>query len=85
MPVFASIADIFGRYWAMQIGIFCFMAGSAISTAANSMPVLLVGRGVAGVGAAALVIVRRFSMKADTKLNPVFHRSSESSWQILPA
>jgi MFS family permease len=63
LPVFASIADIFGRYWAMQIGVICFMVGSAISTGANSMPVLLIGRGVAGIGAAALLTVRRFSME----------------------
>ena len=35
-----------------------FHGGSAISTGANSMPVLLIGRGVAGVGAAALLSVR---------------------------
>lgn len=85
LPVFASLADIFGRYWAMQIGILCFMVGSAISTAANSMPVLLIGRGVAGIGAAALLTVRRFSMINETTLNPVCYRSSESFWQIPPA
>ena len=47
----------------MQIGVFCFMVGSAISTGANSMPVLLVGRGVAGIGAAALLTVRHVSIK----------------------
>ena len=68
----------------MQIGVFCFMVGSAISTGANSMIVLLVGRGVAGIGAAALLTVRQFSMKTETSLNPIFYRSSESFWQILP-
>lgn len=62
------------------------MVGSAISTAANSMPVLLIGRGVAGIGAAALITVRRFSMINEAALNPVCHnRSSESSWQTPPA
>jgi len=69
----------------MQIGVLCFMVGSAISTGANSMTVLLVGRGVAGVGAAALLTVRRCSMRIEATLNPLFYRSSESFWQILPA
>ncbi|SRR5258708_2396389 len=41
-----------------QAGLIIFMIGSALSTAAQSMPMLLVGRGISGVGAAALLTVR---------------------------
>jgi hypothetical protein len=60
LPIFASLADIFGRYWAMQLSVFFFIVGSAISTGANSMPTLLAGRGIAGIGAAGLLGVSVF-------------------------
>src|SRR5258708_2011613 len=41
-----------------QAGLIIFTIGSALSTAAQSMPMLLVGRGISGVGAAALLTVR---------------------------
>lgn len=57
LPIFASLADVFGRYWAMQASVAFFIIGSAISTGANSMELLLVGRGIAGIGAAGLITV----------------------------
>jgi MFS family permease len=57
IPIFASLADIFGRYWGMQASVFVFLVGSAMSTGASSMTVLLVGRGIAGIGAAGLLAV----------------------------
>jgi hypothetical protein len=58
LPLFASLADVYGRYWAMQSSVVFFIIGSAISTGANSMTTLLVGRGIAGIGAAGLLTVR---------------------------
>ncbi|KAF8178201.1 major facilitator superfamily domain-containing protein [Mycena galopus ATCC 62051] len=55
LPVFAQLADIFGRHATLQLALFLFMIGSAISTGAVSMIMLLVGRGLAGVGAAGLL------------------------------
>ena len=60
LPPFASIADIFGRHWAMQLGLFFFMVGSAISTGSHNMPTMLVGRGIAGIGSAGMMAVRIF-------------------------
>lgn len=57
LPLFASFADVFGRYIALQISLFLFMLGSAISTGAHNMPTMLAGRGVAGAGAAGLLAV----------------------------
>lgn len=58
LPLFASIADVFGRHLALQISLFFFMVGSAISTGSHNMPTMLAGRGVAGAGAAGLLAVR---------------------------
>jgi MFS family permease len=57
LPIFASLADIFGRYWTMQISIVIFLVGSALSTGATSMAMVLLGRGISGVGAAGLLAV----------------------------
>ena len=57
LPPFASIADIFGRHWALQLALMFFMVGSAISTGAHNMATMLAGRGVAGIGAAGLMAV----------------------------
>ena len=63
LPLFASVADVFGRYWAMQVSLILFIIGSALSTAAQDMPMMLAGRGIAGVGAAGLLtVLPRYSL-----------------------
>lgn len=57
LPIFASFADVFGRHSAMQLSLVFFLVGSAISTGASEMIAMLVGRGVAGIGAAGLLTV----------------------------
>lgn len=55
LPLFASLADIFGRHWTLQIALLLFLAGSAVSTGSHNMPTMLAGRGIAGIGAAGLL------------------------------
>ena len=62
LPPFASVADIFGRHWALQLALFFFIVGSAVSTGSQNMATMLVGRGIAGIGAAGLLAVRAFLM-----------------------
>ncbi|KAG8844465.1 hypothetical protein FRB91_002608 [Serendipita sp. 411] len=69
LPIGASLADVFGRYITMQFFLFLFLVGSAISTGANNMPALLVGRGLAGVGSAGLLGVVRIIMADSTSLD----------------
>ncbi|PVF97525.1 MFS general substrate transporter [Serendipita vermifera] len=69
LPIFASLADVFGRYWAMQVSVVIFMVGSAFSTGANSMALLLVGRGIAGVGAAGLLAIVRIILSDSESLD----------------
>jgi MFS family permease len=64
LPMFASLADIFGRHWALQISLFFFIVGSAISTGAENMIMMIMGRGIAGVGAAGLTSVIRPRQKS---------------------
>lgn len=60
LPLFASLADIWGRHWALQLSLLLFGVGSAISTGAQSMITMLAGRGVAGIGAGGMMAVRNF-------------------------
>ena len=61
LPLFASIADIYGRHFGLQLSLLFFLIGSAISTGAMNMPMILAGRGIAGIGAAGLLTVRLLS------------------------
>ncbi|PVG04257.1 MFS general substrate transporter [Serendipita vermifera] len=69
LPIFASLADVFGRYWAMQSSIIIFLIGSALSTGATSMAIVLLGRGIAGVGAAGLLTVIRILLSDSQSLD----------------
>ncbi|KAF8058199.1 MFS general substrate transporter, partial [Lyophyllum atratum] len=50
IPLSGNLAQIFGRRPVIQFGIIVFAAGSAISGAAPTMVVLIVGRAIQGVG-----------------------------------
>ncbi|KZV65617.1 MFS general substrate transporter [Peniophora sp. CONT] len=65
LPLYASVADVYGRHFALQSSLFLFLIGSAICTGAMSMPTLLVGRGISGVGAAGMLTLPRIIL-ADT-------------------
>ena len=59
LPLFASVADIYGRHFAMQSSLVFFIFGSALSTGAHNMEMMLAGRAIAGIGAAGLLTVSR--------------------------
>jgi MFS family permease len=59
LPFFATLADMYGRHAALQVSLVFFLVGSAISTGGQSMPMVLAGRGIAGIGAAGLTTVIR--------------------------
>ncbi|KAI0070022.1 MFS general substrate transporter [Panus rudis PR-1116 ss-1] len=75
LPLFASIADVFGRHWTLQIALLFFMVGSAISTGSQNMPTMLAGRGVAGVGAAGLLASVRIILTDSSSLD-------DNNWQM---
>jgi MFS family permease len=58
LPVYAALADAFGRHWALQTSLVWFLFGSALSTGAKNMEMMLAGRGIAGIGAAGSLSVR---------------------------
>ena len=54
VPVYGRLADQFGRKPLMYAGIALFLLGSILCGAAWSMPVLIVARGLQGLGAGAV-------------------------------
>ncbi|KAF9542391.1 hypothetical protein EC957_001967 [Mortierella hygrophila] len=54
-PLYGKVSDIFGRKGTILFANVIFMVGSAIAGWAKSMTVLIIGRGVAGVGAGGLM------------------------------
>ncbi|KAI0093053.1 major facilitator superfamily domain-containing protein [Irpex rosettiformis] len=69
LPPFASIADVFGRHCALQLALILFAVGSAISTGAQNMAMMLAGRGIAGMGAAGLLAVVRIILTDSKSLD----------------
>jgi MFS family permease len=55
VPVYGQLADILGRHVAMHSAIFIFLIGSAICTGAQSYGMLLVGRGISGIGGPSVI------------------------------
>ncbi|KAI9324207.1 major facilitator superfamily domain-containing protein [Zopfochytrium polystomum] len=57
VPSYGQLADIFGRKPTFLFAIAVFEVGSAICSAAGSMPMLITGRAVAGIGGSRIFLV----------------------------
>ncbi|MBB6734880.1 MDR family MFS transporter [Cohnella zeiphila] len=55
MPILGKLADLFGRKRVYLTCVGLFIAGSIVGGLAQSMPMLLVGRGIQGIGAGGLM------------------------------
>lgn len=69
LPFFAAVADVYGRHFGLQISLVFFLVGSALSTGAVNIIMVLAGRGIAGVGAAGLLTIVRTILSDTTSLN----------------
>ncbi|KAF9898262.1 hypothetical protein BX616_004271 [Lobosporangium transversale] len=54
-PLYGKFSDIFGRKTTMLFANIVFLVGSAISGWATSMAMLIIGRGISGIGAGGLM------------------------------
>ncbi len=54
-PLYGKLSDIYGRRGMMLVALGIFMAGSAASAAAPSMLMLILGRGLQGIGGGGIV------------------------------
>jgi EmrB/QacA subfamily drug resistance transporter len=56
MPIYGRLGDLIGRRVLLLSGIAIFMAGSFVAGAAQDMTMLIIGRGVQGLGGGGLMI-----------------------------
>ncbi|MCP4615878.1 MAG: MFS transporter [Bradyrhizobium sp.] len=56
-PVFGTLSDIYGRRVMVIISLSLFMAGSVVCALAPSLPVLIIGRGLQGLGGGGIMPV----------------------------
>jgi EmrB/QacA subfamily drug resistance transporter len=54
-PLYGKLSDIYGRRRMMLVALGVFMAGSAVSAAASSMLILILGRALQGFGGGGIV------------------------------
>jgi MFS family permease len=54
-PLYGKLSDVYGRRGMMLVALGVFMAGSAASAAAPSMIMLILGRGLQGIGGGGIV------------------------------
>ncbi|KAI6041573.1 MFS general substrate transporter [Pisolithus marmoratus] len=69
LPFFAAVADVYGRHLGLQVSLLFFLVGSALSTGAVNITMVLAGRGIAGVGAAGLLTIVRTILSDTTSLD----------------
>ena len=75
VPIYGKLSDIFGRKPIFLIGVFLFLAGSALSGASQSMTQLILFRGFQGIGAGALMPI------AMTVVGDLFSPRERGRWQ----
>jgi EmrB/QacA subfamily drug resistance transporter len=49
-PLWGKLSDLKGRRWTFQVAIVWFLVASALTGAAQTMPQLIIGRGLQGIG-----------------------------------
>lgn len=67
-PMMGGLADVLGRRNALIIAVVLFMVGSVISAVAHTMLVLVIGRGVQGIGGGGVQAIAEIVMSDLTSL-----------------
>lgn len=79
VPFFGQLADVFGRYFALQFAVVVMTVGGVLCAAAPVWPVLILGRALQGVGTAGMatcsliVLADKVSLKEQAFNTSIFH------------
>jgi len=92
IPIWGQLADVFGRYAALQSSLLMVVLGSTLCSAApvTAFPMLLVGRALQGIGCAGLLIVTKViladkvSLEENAKNNTIFTIVAGSGYGFGP-
>ncbi|EEP81793.1 conserved hypothetical protein [Uncinocarpus reesii 1704] len=55
IPAFGQLADVFGRHFVLQLAMFLMLIGSVLCAAAQTWPMLLLGRALQGTSSAGIM------------------------------
>jgi len=55
VPLYGKVSDLYGRKVVLQFAIVTFLIGSVLAGAAQNMPMLIVARGIQGIGGGGLM------------------------------
>src|SRR5438128_1875247 len=69
-PVFGTLSDIYGRRVMVIISLNLFIAGSVLCAVAWSLPVLILARGLQGLGGVVIMLVLTWGGNRDLWLSP---------------
>ncbi|KPI45540.1 putative MFS-type transporter YusP [Cyphellophora attinorum] len=78
IPIYGQLADIFGRYVALQFSMVTLTIGSILCAAAPAWGILLLGRALQGVGCAGMsnvsmiILADQVSLKEQAKITSIF-------------
>jgi MFS family permease len=92
IPFWGQIADVFGRYAAVQSALIIMVIGSSLAAGAplDAFPMLLVGRGLQGMGCAGLniivktVLADRVTLLENARNNTIFSMVAGIAYGIGP-
>jgi MFS family permease len=79
VPVFGQLADVFGRYAALQFAVVIMTLGGVLCASASVWPVLVLGRALQGVGTAGMstcsliILADKVSLKEQAFNTSIFH------------
>jgi MFS family permease len=79
VPVFGQLADVFGRYAALQIAVVIMTLGGILCASTPVWPVLVLGRAIQGVGTAGMstcsliILADKVSLKEQAFNTSIFH------------
>ena len=79
VPFFGQLADIFGRYAALQVAVTIMTVGAVLCASSPVWPVLVLGRAVQGVGTAGIatcsliILADKVSLKEQAFNTSIFH------------
>lgn len=75
LPIFGKLSDMYGRRLFYLLGLGLFLTGSALCGAAQTMPQLILFRGLQGIGGGAMVPI------AQTIVGDIFPAAKRARWQ----
>ncbi|EER29299.1 Major Facilitator Superfamily protein [Coccidioides posadasii C735 delta SOWgp] len=90
IPAFGQLADVFGRHFVLQLAMFLMLIGSVLCAAAQTWPMLLLGRALQGTSSAGImnliqiILSDKVSLADNAKNSTIFQFVAGISYGVGP-